>query len=277
MITADYHVHSEFSSDSHTPMEQMIEKAIQLGLKKLCFTDHIDYDYPAVTDHNFIFDINQYTNKLKELKERYCKHIDILTGLELGLQPHLTERLTSLVNSYPFDFLIGSSHVVDHIDPYYPQYWENRTKAEGIQRYFESIVENCKAFHGFNVYGHIDYIIRYVPGKVSDNGQPAVKEDYSYSDYTDLIDEILKTIISYGRGIELNTAGLKYGLAYPHPKAEVLKRYKELGGEIITIGSDAHKPEHLCYDFSVVPELLKGLGFNYYTTFVQGKPVFEKL
>ncbi|MDF2941680.1 MAG: hypothetical protein K0S01_538 [Herbinix sp.] len=271
MIIADYHVHSDFSSDSKAPMEQMIEQAIRLGLKKLCFTDHMDIDYPQVNDHNFIFDVDVYGKKLLELKEHYHKQIELLMGIELGLQPHLTTQLSSLVNQYPFDFIIGSSHVVDHVDPYYPQYWENRTKKEGIQLYFESIIENCKSFQGFHIYGHLDYIIRYVPG------QSETKATYSYSDYAELLDEVLKTIISYGKGIEINTAGYKYGLGFAHPKPEVISRYKELGGELITIGSDAHKPEHLAYDFNLVPELLKGLGFRYYATFVQGKPIYEKL
>lgn len=277
MIKADYHVHSEFSGDSQTPMEDMIETAIRLGLQKLCFTDHMDYDYPQVGSTSFVLDADNYTRRLIELKERYQKQITILTGIELGLQPQITDALSSLVNSYPFDFIIGSSHVVDYVDPYYPKYWEGRTKEEGIRRYFASIIENCKVFQGFNVYGHLDYIIRYVPAKQSNNGQPAAKEDYSYSDYADLLDEVLKTLLSYGKGIEVNTAGLKYGIGYPHPKAEILKRYRELGGELITIGSDAHKPEHLCYDFYKIPEFLKALGFRYYATFVQGKPVYEKL
>jgi len=273
MIIADNHVHSEFSSDSQAPMEQMIERAIQLGLKKLCFTDHMDYDYPPISEHNFIFDPQAYMTKVSELKEKYKNRINLLLGIELGLQPHLSERLTNLVKSYPFDFIIGSSHVVDHEDPYFPQYWENQTKKEGIHRYFETIINNCKAFHGFHTYGHIDYIIRYIPGQTT----ALVKEDYLYSDYADILDEALKTIVSYGIGLEINTAGYKYGLGYPHPKLEIIKRYKELGGELITVGSDAHKPEHLCYDFHRVPELLKRVGFRYYTTFEQGKPIFEKL
>ncbi|HWT73532.1 MAG TPA: histidinol-phosphatase HisJ family protein [Mobilitalea sp.] len=271
MIKADYHVHSEFSSDSQAPMEQMIDRAIELGMKKICFTDHMDYDYPEVSELRFVFDPDTYVKKLEELKKRYYKKIEILTGIELGLQTHLADRMHSLVKAYPFDFIIGSSHVVDHMDPYYPDYWENRSVQDGIYRYFESILENCKVYQGFSVYGHIDYIIRYVPGQK----QGCI--DYNYSDYTDLLDEVLKTIISHGKGIEINSAGLKYGLSHPHPKQEVIRRYKELGGEIITIGSDAHKPEHLAYDFHLIPELLQNLGFQYYTTFVQGKPVFEKL
>jgi len=272
MIIADYHVHSNFSSDGKATMEQMIEQAIKLGLGKLCFTDHMDYDYPMQTGgHDFVFDPTEYIKKLEEMKKQYYGQIEILTGIELGLQPHLKDRLTALTQSYPFDFFIGSSHVVNHLDPYFPEYWVDRTKEEGIRAYFESIIENCKTFSGFHVYGHLDYIIRYLPG------QTTKKATYSYYDYADILDEVLKTIISYGKGIEINTAGFKYGLGFPHPKTEVIKRYKELGGELITIGSDAHTPEHLCYAFDQIPELLQALGFHYYATFVQGKPIFEML
>jgi len=274
MIIADYHVHSNFSSDGKAPMEQMIEQAIKLGLKKLCFTDHMDFDFPQrVSGFDYMFDSKEYIKKLEEMKLRYHGQLEILAGIELGLQPHLVDRLTALTQSYPFDFFIGSSHVIDHIDPYYPEYWVNRSKEDGIRAYFESIIKNCRVFNNFHVYGHIDYIIRYIPGQAG----ALKKMTYFYSDYADLLDEVLKTIISYGKGIEINTAGYKYGLGFPHPKPEVLKRYKELGGEIITIGSDAHRTEHLAYGFDRIPELLKGLGFRYYTTFVQGKPIFEKL
>ena len=274
MIIADYHVHSDFSGDSQAPMELMIERAIQLGLKRLCFTDHMDHDYPHKGDISFIFDPEEYVAKLQTLKDQYSKQIEILTGIELGLQPlpQVIEYYKFLHSKYSFDFAIGSTHVLDYVDPYFPVFWEHRTKDEGIRAYFHSIIDNCRLFKDhFNIYGHLDYIVRYVP---TTDGK---KADYSYADYADLLDEALKTIILCGKGIEVNTAGYKYGLGYAHPKTEVLKRYLELGGELITIGSDAHKPEHLCYDFDLVPELLKGLGYRYYATFVKGKPIFENL
>lgn len=96
-------------------------------------------------------------------------------------------------------------------------------------------------------------------------------------DLADLIDEILKILIQRGKGLEVNSAGLKYGLPYPHPHPDVLKRYKELGGEIITIGADAHKPEHVAYDFAQTAEILKSCGFKFYTEFCERKPVFKQL
>lgn len=272
MIIADYHVHSEFSSDSQASMESMIERAIQLGLQRLCFTDHMDIDYPQkISGYNFVFDPEAYMKKLSMLKEQYKDKIDILMGIELGLQPHITDQMTALIQRYPFDFIIGSTHLVDHVDTYFPEYWKTRSKYEGIYDYFNSIILNCSTYQGFHVYGHLDYIIRYVPTA------SGIKEDYSYSDYADVLDEALRAIIDSGKGIEVNSAGLKYGLGYPHPKADVLTRYRELGGELITIGSDAHKPEHLCYDFHLIPDILKSLGYGYYAVFKEGKPEYIKL
>lgn len=283
MIRSDYHMHSDFSSDGKASMEAMIEKAIMLGLNRICFTDHMDYDYPAVGEYTFVFDIDKYLEKLNQLKEKYKSRIEILCGVELGLQTHVKDQIKTLTESYPFDFLIGSVHVVDHLDPYYPEYWEGKTEEEGIRRYFETIIENCKVIQNYHICGHIDYIIRYTPSmrayKQSLINQESPKKYSGYSSlaYSDLLDEVLKTILYYGKGIEVNTSGLKYGLGQPHPSTDILKRYKELGGEIITIGSDAHQPEHIGYHFSYVEELLKSIGYRYYTVFKEGAPFMEKL
>ena len=88
---------------------------------------------------------------------------------------------------------------------------------------------------------------------------------------------ILKYLIEHGKGIELNTSGLKYGLPFAHPHSDILKRYRELGGEIITVGADGHKPEHIAYDFDKVSGILKDCGFKYYTEFSERKPHFKQL
>jgi len=268
MIQADYHVHSHFSSDSKASMEEMVEKAIQLGMKKICFTDHMDYDFPKQYGLPFVFDPEQYFKELADISERYKNKIKVLTGIELGLQPYLADRFKKLMQQYDFDFAIGSSHLVNQIDPYQTEYWKSKSTEEGIVTYFQSIIDNVKAFTDFQVYGHLDYVVRYAPDK---------NQSYTYNKYAEIIDEMLKTILETGKGIEVNTSGYKYGLGYAHPQTDVLKRYKELGGELITIGSDGHKPEHLGYDFPCAEEMLISLGFKYYATFEKKKPVFEKL
>lgn len=267
MIICDFHNHTSFSADSNTPSEFMVEKAIELGLQYFCITDHMDLDFPYA-ELDFTFSVPAYFKKHRELREKYGKQITLLTGIELGLQPGLSQRLAALLAEHSFDFVIGSSHIVDRMDPYYPEYWQNKEETAGILRYFETILENIADFDDIDVYGHIDYIVRYAPSKA---------KNYSYKKYQEILDEILGTLISKNIGLECNTAGFKYGLGFPNPHMDILKKYRQLGGEIITVGSDGHVPEHLAYDFHKVPELLEECGFDYYTIFKNRQPEFIKI
>ena len=137
-----------------------------------------------------------------------------------------------------------------------------------LGEYFESILENISAYDGFDVYGHIDYVVRYGPNK---------NREYSYGRYKDILDEILKKLISMGKGIELNTGGYHYGLGEPNPCTAVIRRYRELGGEIITIGADAHTPDKIACAFDKAASVLEACGFRYYTIFKDRKPEFISL
>lgn len=264
MITSDYHVHSVFSSDSDTPMEAMIEKAISLGMDRICFTDHMDYDFPEQYELRFQFEAEQYHKKISMLSEKYRADIKVLMGIEIGMMPHLRKRYQQLLSDYPFDFVIASTHLVDGIDPYYPDFWEHRTCEDGLRRYFDSILENIECFQNFDVYGHLDYISRYAPDKGA---------SFQMAAFQEVIDAILKALISYGKGIEVNTAGYKYGMDHPNPNEDIIQRYLSLGGTILTIGSDGHKPEHLAYDFKRVEDVLKNLGITEYTVFENRTPI----
>ena len=262
-ITCDFHMHSSFSGDSDTPMEDMIKAAIARGLTEICFTEHLDLDYPADCG-DFSLNLEQYAARLFRLREQYESSISIRFGMEMGMQPHLGPRYASIVQSQPFDFLIASQHLLEGYDPYFRDFWETREEKASYRRYFESILENLKIMQDYDTLGHLDYIVRYGPTK---------NQFYCYGDYAEEIDEILRYLISEGKCLEVNTAGLKYGLRHPNPEESVLRRYRELGGERITIGSDGHKPEHIAYDFKKAEELLKELGFHYYTIFRQRRPV----
>ena len=184
------------------------------------------------------------------------------------MQPHLAAKHQKLISRYDFDFVIGSSHVIHGKDPYYSRFFEGKTEQQAYQEYFESILENLAVFDNFDVYGHIDYVVRYGPNR---------NLEYSYQKYADVIDAILEKLIDMGKGIEINTGGFKYGLGHPNPTEDIIKRYHELGGEIITIGADAHKPEHVAFDFAKVPDILKAAGFQYFTVFEKRKPAFLPL
>lgn len=263
----DTHMHCRFSGDSESNPRKMIESAIEKGLSGICFTDHQDTDYREEPGR-FDLNIPAYYEKIHALKEEYRDRLEILWGIELGLQPHVAQENLLLVQEYPFDFVIGSSHVVDHMDIYYPSFYDGRTERTAYRRYFESILENLATDADFDVYGHLDYVVRYGPNR---------NHCYSYEKYADLIDAILRRIIEKGKGIELNMAGFKYRLGHPNPTEDILRRYKELGGEILTIGSDAHKPVQVAWEYERVPELLKSVGFDYFTVFKARKPEFIKL
>lgn len=263
----DTHLHTSFSGDSDAAPDSMINMAMSLGLDGICITDHMDMDYPNDPDL-FLLDLDAYFPALTRLQHKYHNILPVCIGIELGLQPHLSDIHKDLVNTHNFDFVIGSSHVVHGIDPYYPAYYEGRTEEEAYHEYFSSIIENIRAFDDFDVYGHIDYVVRYGPNR---------NANYSYENYRDVINEILKTLIEKGKGIEINTAGFRYGLGHPNPTEDILKRYRALGGEIVTLGSDAHKPEDIAYEFRKASDILKECGFAYYTVFEARKPIFIKL
>lgn len=261
IITWDCHMHSSFSADSGTPMEEMIHRAIDLGLCGICFTEHLDPDYPRVPEPeqpDFSVDIPAYRDTFCTLREKYQNQLDVRFGIELGLQPHLGNYFHELLCDVPFDFVIGSSHIVHGSDPYYPEFFQDRREADCYMEYFESILENLTFFSEMDVYGHIDYIVRYGPNKNS---------EYTYRRYQDILDEILRTLISKNVGIELNTGGFHYGLGEPNPCTDIIRRYRELGGEIITVGADAHAPHNIAHSFDKAADILRECGFRYYAVF----------
>lgn len=260
-IKYDSHLHSDFSGDCDTPAAQMIERAIALGLDGLCFTEHEDPDAPP-SECDFSIDFDRYFSRMSELREQYRGRLQIGVGMEFGIQPHLPETFKMLSRKWPFDFIIASLHNLNGMDPYYPSYFEGRSERDCYEEFFRVQYETlCQCDPAsFDTLGHMDYIVRYGPNR---------NKYYSYESYADFIDPILRLLIENGKCLELNTGGLKYGLGEPNPCAGVLRRYRELGGELVTVGSDAHEPECLGYRFDFAAELLQRLGFRYYTVFEQ--------
>lgn len=277
MIQADMHMHTWFSTDSEACPRDMADEAVRKGLKTICFTDHFDKDDLEWGEEG-IFDVDAYFVEMQKLQEEYAGKLNIRIGIELGLRTYLKDYYEELTKKYPFDFVIGSVHNVPYkkdaggnilyTDPAAEKLFTDRTDKEAYRLMMETTLENVRTSDCFQTLGHLDYVVRY--------GKSREKE-YSYTDYADIIDEILKLLIEKEKGLEVNSAGLKYGLPFAHPHPDVLKRYRELGGEIITIGADAHKPEHIAYDFAKAEEILKSCGFKYYTEFFEQKPVFKQL
>lgn len=264
-MLCDFHMHTCFSGDSETRSEIMIERAAELGMERMCITDHYDINYP---ERGFTFDTGVYYSAMSELRERFGNKIKLMIGVEAGLIPEETDAVNAVVSSVPFDFVIGSAHMVNGADPYYPEFFEGKSDEEAFRLYFETVRESIKTGADFDVYGHLDYIVRYASEQ---------DKNYSYERFSDIIDDILCLLIDKGRGIEANGSGYRYGLDNPNPYPAVIKRYRELGGEIITVGSDAHTPEYIGYGFDKIKALLKQCGFEYYTVFENRKPQFIKI
>ena len=266
MFFADYHVHSQFSYDCDADMEKTIKYAIAKGLQEIAFTAHVDFDYP---DPNLrlctLINYDKYLETFNTLKNRYKKDINILLGIELGLQPQVVNKIDQLLFKYPFDFVIGSTHTIDNCQCIDDDFFRKYDQKNVYLRYLESVLKNIKAHNNFDVCGHLDFIVRY--------GPYAVKK-LSSGDYSDIVDTILKMLIIKGHGIELNTSGFRYGLKQAHPSVDILKRYRELGGIMITVGSDAHHSHHLCCDFKIAYDMLKATGFKNITIYRQRKPYF---
>ena len=263
----DMHMHTHFSGDSEADPFKMAQKAYDLGLSGICFTDHLDIDYQE-TPGLFDLDIPSYKKEITLVKEQFSDKLDIGWGIEIGLQPYLEAENQAIAAGHDFDFIIGSTHQLHKTDIYYPSFYEGKNEDDCYRDYFEETLKNAQSAVDFDVYGHLDYVVRYGPNK---------NKYYSHDKFADVIDEILRTLISRGRGIELNMAGLKYGLGHAHPVMDTLKRYKELGGEIITLGSDGHTPEQIAWEFEKAPAILKEAGFEYFTIFHNRKPEFKKL
>ena len=248
-MISDRHLHTWFSEDSAQDPEACILRAAALGMKEITFTDHYDMDFP---DGRFLFDPDAYFRDLQALKQKYAGQIEVQIGVELGLKPDLNEKIRALLAAYPFDYVIGSIHLMDEKDPYERHLFDMSDEAF-YRMYFETALTCLKACSGFQTFGHLDYVVRY--GYEKDR-------TYSVAANADVIDAILLELIRRGIALEINTAGLRKGLAYPHPYPDVMRRFRELGGTRLALGSDAHQAEDIGAGFETALSYLRSFGFG---------------
>ncbi len=260
-------MHTNYSPDADpkATFKSYIDQAKSMGIERLIFTDHVDFDSIADIFSNQI-DYDQYIKDLNEVAEK--EHFKLSLGVELGYQPHLKEQNKAFIEKYPFEFVISSIHFCDGLDLYNGDFFKGKTQKEAYQRYFEICLEAAENYDGYDVFGHLDYIIRY-------GGYE--NRRYKYEDHKKTIEKILKAIIKKGKGIEINTSGLRYGLGMVHPTLDIMKAYKRFGGKIVTFGSDAHYVKDYYAGFNEAMSLLKDAGFDEITVFEHRKPIFIKI
>ncbi|MCL1950276.1 MAG: histidinol-phosphatase HisJ family protein [Turicibacter sp.] len=252
----DFHVHTHFSSDAKPSMEETVLQAIHMGLQEICFTDHVEFDPAPPWDEEYL-DVAVYAREINRLRGVYGDKLAIGMGAEIGYQPHVVSRMNEFAQSADFDFIICSLHSVDKLDFHTKKFMKGKTVAEGFQAYFEAYLKCVKDRPDYDVLGHFDMLKRYA----SHDGKQVFRDNY------DLIKTTFKELIHQGKGIEINTSGYRYKLDHTLPTLDFLKLYKELGGEILTLGSDAHFKDHLADKFDVAAALAKEAGFSHYTRF----------
>ena len=254
----DFHSHTSFSDDCEYQMEDMIKGAIEKKVDTLCFTDHMDHDY-GNCEYDYVFDVHKFLETFKVLKEKYKNDIKLLAGVEIGMQPQLIEKIHDLMPIEAFDFVIMSIHTAKGQELHEGDFYKDKTAKQAFKDYYEDLYTCVSEFDDYDIVGHLDIINRYT--KFLEN------DEIDFSEYKHLIEKVLKKIIEKDKGIEVNTSGTRYGLPSFHPSIRILKMYKDLGGEVITFGSDAHFPKHIGFGYEEVLNILKVIGFTHIATF----------
>lgn len=280
---ADYHVHTEYSDDSLYPMEEVVKDAFRLGLDEICFTDHVDYGIKPDWDgpEPIVWrrggsgepdkiplvnvDYPRYEAEIRKLQEKYRGQITLRMGLEFGMQVHTIPLYEKLFARYPFDFILLSVHQVEDKEFWNQDFQRGRTREEFNRRYYEELLALVRRYRHYSVLAHPDLITRY------DSAGP-----WPFEKLRPILTEILKTVIADGKGIEVNTSCHRYGLKDLTPSRDILRLYRELGGTVLTIGSDSHKKEHLGAFIRETMDELKEMGFEQFCTFEGMKPVFHR-
>lgn len=241
VLRCDTHVHTGYSFDNDTPMANYPQRAIELDVDVVCFTDHID-----CTPHFNVFDDFQFGKRAEEfhtLKAKYGKQVKLLLGFEVG-EPHLHQKETDFLNSLAPDMIIGSIH--RPADYEQPRHYTNHE----YERLYDKYVHDMVDWGQFDVLGHMDMPKRYHDDYVED---------------TETLHSTLALCLARNVIPELNTSQLRYGGDYTLPSIENIAYYQKLGGKFVCIGSDCHDESILCANFDkVVQQLPKGLSVCYF-------------
>lgn len=259
----DYHMHSRVSFDGHDTGVALAQAALAAGLKEICFTDHLDYD-PLEQMGVLAFDTDAYNAEYDHLAVEGLK---IRRGMEFGMTHDNAALFKKDLQRRPFDFVLGSIHFVDDLDVYFEQWWHGKSVLEAERRYLEATLDCVRIHEDFDVLAHLTYI-----GKTQCHPAPRC---VPYAEHRELIDEILKTLSQKGKGLEMNTSGVDRCGGFLST-ADYFRRFRELGGEIVTIGSDAHRCNRVGqYSFDACT-ILQDI-FGYVCTFENRVPIFHKL
>lgn len=269
----DCHTHTTNSPDAESTPLEMVQQGINLGLDVMAITDHCEVNmwYPKEHyKHTFDYDDYNHAEVLKKsindstkLKNEFRNEITILTGVELGqacMDFNLAEKIISRDD---LDFVIGSVHQIDGFPDFFIIDYDKVAIDHLLHAYFLNVLKLCK-WGKFDILGHLTYPIRYIAEK-------GIQVDMSQ--YDGIIEEILQTVIDKGIGIEVNSSGLRQKCGISFPTVEYVQKYRDLGGTVISVGSDAHSVDQLGKNIQDCIDMIKSCGFEYLTYFKHRQPI----
>lgn len=257
----DNHNHSQFSFDGgRTSVEASARAAVSAGLKGICFSDHCDHYVPPMkADFEDLkpehFNVAEQQGEIDRVQEMLGESIHILKGIEIGMYEDCHEDIRNVLGNNSFDQVLASVHYIEQTDPYYGGYYEGKEWKEAYGKYLETIYREMIWLGDFDIMGHYDYIVRYAPYP-----QTCIR----YRDFSDIFDEMFRYLINEGKALEINTKSYEgHRGRVVELDRDVLLRYREMGGEIISLGSDSHEPSRVGAGFLHHADLLRFLGFRW--------------
>lgn len=263
-ILADSHSHSNQSPDGENTIREMAERALELGIQHYTITDHLEIN--KFYDKEFLYEepVKQSSILLPQIIKEYENKLDIHYGVELGQPVHDYQLTRRMLESYDFEFIIGSCHMVKGYDDFYYLDYKKIDPCYLLNLYFEEVLEMAE-WGKFDVLGHLTYPLRYIKGDFGIN--------INMSEFEPIITKIFQTLIKNNMGIEINTSGLRQKIGVTLPDEHYVSLYKKLGGEIITVGSDAHRTADLGKGIREGINLAKKCGFDRIFYYSHRKPV----
>ena len=265
---SDFHCHSDISPDSRTDLVDLARAAADKGLSELCVTEHWECGHPCADwqERKKPFDIPRYLERFEAARSALGHRIDLRLGLELGNYTQDPAHAHRGMDALPLDFVISSLHTISGEDAYFFDYTQEDMNPH-LRAYLEECLELARQ-QDYDSFGHLALPLRYA--------MIHAKRRLSFDACQDILDDVLREIARNEKALEANTSGYR-SLGEPVPSVPVLRRFRELGGKLVTIGSDGHNEEHVGSFVEETMAALREAGFTRYVTYEQRRPVWRPL
>lgn len=265
MYRFDYHLHTNHSMDCEMTLDVLCEASIANGLDEICITDHTEFGHPEPSA-DIPPEPDAWLEDIVRARSKYPSLV-IRAGIEIGDNPCCRDRIKAWHFALPLDFRLLSLHLVDNEDPCWPAVFEHRSQAEFYRRYVESKLESIMAWEpdSYDAVAHLGYCAKFAPF-------PPETRPLRYHHAPEAFDALFSHLAEHGKPLEINTSGHRT-MGECIPDRELLLRFRALGGEYVTLGSDAHVPAYVGKWIDDARALAKACGFRYALTFTQRKPI----